>query len=273
MTTTILETPVSARLKNILIDRISSMDVDVACLSGADFSDILNLESFLLSDLPTDVEISEALDDERVSSLQEKAIGMFSKLEFELERQLIEVASSNGGNAIFSRNDDAIINYMARYRCLAAVELSLGHVTADDHVAFVGAGAFPITAIEYVRQSGCRATGLEILEDSAQTASKMAHLAGVGERFQVVFEDGKSADYSPYSVVVVGVMARPKPEILSRIAHTSDVSTRVLCRTTHGLRKLIYPPTSPRELRPFSVAEEQRATGYQTLSVLRLERP
>ncbi len=235
------------------------------------FRRILSLEAALLNDLLPQGIVREILAAPDMQDSIGTSQDLFSGFEVELERSLIAVQRSmTDALGLLRHSEDFAHNYLARYRHLAERECRLAGVSRSDRVVFVGAGPFPITVIEYARISGCRAVGVEILETAAATAREVIADFAAGDRVSIVCVPGQELDFAGYSVIFVGVLAEPKDEIMARIARTRDPGSRVLCRTTHDLRRLIYRPTPAARLFPFEEHRADIACGYQTLSTLLL---
>ena len=239
----------------------------------AHFADLLALESVLLCDLLSDREAQELVAMESLQTTVVASQCLFATFESRLEDAFAaDIARARTPERYLTDSDSVTRNYLARYRGLAAAEVALAGIGPADHVAFVGAGCLPITAFEYTRTSGCLIDGIEILENRAAEAKMLTDRLGVASRMTVLSADGRETDFGKYSVILVGVLAEPKPAIFARIAATAKTDTRIICRTTHGLRQLIYRPTAPASLLPYRAAALNRARGFQTLSTLLLGR-
>ena len=235
------------------------------------FHSLLTLESALLSDILEENMAEAIVCSEDMQTLVADSQSLFSEMEVNLEDSLISAYQSmRDRSRIFIDEDSLAYNYLVRYRVLAQDEASFMGLTAEDRMAFIGAGPFPISAMEFAKISECRVEGIEILGDAAALANNVVSDFGLPGRVSVSQSAGQNHDYSGFSVILVGVLAEPKSEILLRIAETADRKVRVFCRTTHGLRKMIYRPTAEESLWPFRVIEQRVARGFQTLSTLAL---
>ncbi len=249
-------------------------DAERAAIGGdeeAYFAALLALESLLLCDVLSDQEAQELLDSDGMPAVAAVSQRLFATFESRLEDAFVADIGRTRSPARYLYDCDSVTrNYLARYRGLAAAEVALAGITGDDHVAFVGAGSLPITAFEYARTTGCRVDGIEILEQRAADALRIADCLGLGSQVSMLRADGQEIDFSKYSVILVGVLAEPKAGIFARIAGGADPKTRILCRTTSGLRQLIYRATAPASLLPYQAQAINRARGFQTLSTLHL---
>ncbi len=237
------------------------------------FAALLALESVLLSDLLNEQEAQDLVIKTDMQPAIETSQRIFATFESRLEDAfLADIARVTAPQRYLSDSDPVTRNYLARYRGLAAAEVALARVGPADRVAFVGAGALPITALEYIRTTGCHVDGIEILGERAEAARAVIDRLGFSERLTMINADGRTVDFSEYSVILVGVLAEPKAAIFARLAGTAAPEARVICRTTEGLRQLIYRPTAPESLLPYQAQAISRARGSQTLSTLRLGR-
>src|SRR3989344_121691 len=72
------------------------------------------------------------------------------------------------------------------------------------------------------------------------TANEVA-LADIKPEDRVLFIGSGPLPISNYSVILVGVLAQPKQEIINHIEQNTQEGVRVLARTTEGIREFIYP--------------------------------
>lgn len=237
------------------------------------FAALLALESVLLSDLLNEQEALDLVSRPEMQAAIKTSQRIFAAFESRLEDAFVaDIAGVKAPQRYLSDCDSITRNYLARYRALAAAEVALARVGPADRVAFVGAGALPITALEYIRTTGCHVDGIEILGERAAAAEAVIDRLGFGGRLTMINADGRTIDFSDYSVILVGVLAEPKTAIFAKLAGTAAPEARVICRTTEGLRQLIYKPTAAESLLPYKAQAINRARGFQTLSTLRLGR-
>lgn len=229
----------------------------------------LEVEHLVLSDVLDRGEAEEVLRGLAAAGKIAPCQAAFAELEPMIERSFAsQVASGNRG--LVEDHDSLAANYLARYGELARREAALARMAPGDRVLFIGSGPLPISAIEYCRQTGCEADGLDFVEDAIRVSRRAIHRLGLDGRMRVHLGRGEHFPVTGYSVVVVGVLARPKAEILKNVAATRSEGSRVLLRTTFGLRELIYAPLEPgftgREA--LRNAEVSVARGDQVLSAI-----
>jgi GNAT superfamily N-acetyltransferase len=87
---------------------------------------------------------------------------------------------------------------------------------------------------------------------------------------RVFCEDDESYEIYAYELIVVSA-AGPKKSVLRHLRKKCRPGCQILCRTSQGLRSLVYPPAKDRDVRGFHIKSQQRAEGDQTISTLLLE--
>jgi hypothetical protein len=196
---------------------------------------------------------------------------IYGPFETMLERTVVDslLGSLPGASRMFNGISSA---YLQRYRSLAGHEAKLAGIGPGDHVLFIGSGPFPITAIEYVRQTGCRVTCVEQLAEAVETSAIILRHLGLDQQIATAHARGQNYNMADHSVILVGVLAEPKDLILRRLDKHADASCRILCRTTIGVRRFIYPRTVPYPLQCFNPADFIRAAGDQVISIQLLRR-
>ena len=226
----------------------------------------LDLEHVILSDVLTQQEeqkVFAALTADRRRVCQE----IFCALETQIENSFATMALG-GGEAAILRPDSISENYLVRYERLARGEIALAGITSRDQVLFVGSGPLPITAIEYCRQTGCRVDCADFVTAAVETSRAVIERLGLGGSISCIQSRGEDLPAAAYSVILVGVLARPKQEIFDNIQATAPGGCRIIARTTFGLRQLIYEPAEVDESRVPKLRRTgtNEARGDQTLS-------
>lgn len=199
----------------------------------------LDVEHLILCDLLTPEEEAQVLDDSRVKAVHERSQQVFCRLETRIENSMAEFARAGGATALGDRGN-ITQNYLARYENLAGTEVALARITNRDHALFIGSGPLPITAVEYCWQTGCSVDCVDMDEDAFVMSTEIVSLLGLQDRMRCFHGPGQSFDPAIYDVVLVGVLAMPKQAILESLNLRTKAGCRVICRTTYGLRQLIY---------------------------------
>jgi hypothetical protein len=156
-----------------------------------------------------------------------------------------------------------------RFSHLITKELNL--VNYDfNRLLFIGSGPFPITAILLHHFTGKRIDCLEKFSQSAEISRAVLKKLGLEEKVIVHEGDGGSFDTKEYDVVLNALLAKPKWQIMKNIRRNGNPNCKVLCRTSYGLRQLLYEATASNAIHGFKVEGEQLATYNDTISTLLL---
>lgn len=198
----------------------------------------LDVEHIVLCGLLTPEEEARVLADPRVAALRRSSQCVFRWLETRIENSMAEFVRREGTD--LRDRGNITQTYLARYEHLAAAEIELAGISEGDRALFIGSGPLPITAIEYCWQTGCTADCVDIDRDAVTISTEIVERLGLRERMRCLHGPGQSCDVSKYDVVLVGVLAQPKQAILENLDTHAKSGCRILCRTTYGLRQLIY---------------------------------
>ncbi len=209
----------------------------------------LCIEHVVMSDLLTPEEEDAVFVDPRVAARAGVCQDIFCDLESTIERGMAEVVRLGGAETTWNR-ENVSQHYIARYEYLARCEIELARMGPRDHVLFIGSGYLPITAFEYARQTGCRVDCADFVPEAVECARVIAERIGMADRVRCFLTRGEHHDPSTYDVILVGVLAMPKPEIMTHLDAGAKRGCRILCRTTYGLRQLVYCQASYGD-RPF----------------------
>jgi hypothetical protein len=80
-----------------------------------------------------------------------------------------------------------------------------------------------------------------------------------------VCKKGEMLTDSSYTAVILALLAQPKEKILRRVWRNTKKGTRIICRTSDGLRQVFYASANPL-LKSYMVAGKVFAIGDQTIS-------
>ncbi|MDM7916351.1 MAG: nicotianamine synthase family protein, partial [Candidatus Eisenbacteria bacterium] len=176
----------------------------------------------------------------------------------------------SGGDAVLARIDGITENYLVRYEELARKEIALAGMTGRDRVLFIGSGPLPITAIEYHRQTGCEVDCVDFSPQAIDTSHEVLGRLRLDSAIHPQLLRGENVPAGGWTVVLVGVLARPKREIFENLARVCPDGCRVLARTTFGLRGLIYEPMGwdPASLGGFRMTGTNEARADQIISAI-----
>lgn len=203
------------------------------------FRAALCIEHVVMSDLWSDDEEDAILADPRLAARVGVSQRIFCDLESSIERSMADFVRLGGAETTWDPKDVSQ-HYIARYEYLAQCEVELARMGSADRVLFIGSGFLPITAYEYVRQADCRVDCADFVPEAIDCARGITRRIGMEDRVHFFQTRGEAHDPAAYDVILVGVLAMPKMTILQHLAARSKAGCRILCRTTYGLRQLIY---------------------------------
>lgn len=257
---------ITSRVCSALVSGIGEIEAERRSPQRDLWRAALRLEHVILSDLLTDEEQEATLsgmEPGRRRICQE----IFCGLETTIENSFAALAL-DGNEALIGRTDSISENYLARYEAMARREIAFAGIRERDRVLFIGSGPFPITGIEYSRQTGCHVDCVDFVAEAVDTSRSVLRKLGMSDRIRCHQARGECFPASEYSVVLVGVLARPKRAIFTNLEATCPEGCRIIARTTFGLRELVYEPvefetTVPRGLRRDGRSE---ARGDQVIS-------
>lgn len=130
-----------------------------------------------------------------------------------------------------------------RFKRLLERELALLSPSPGDRILFVGSGPLPISAIWAHRLSGleidCIDADLDAVKESRDVIGRLG-LAGV---IHIGHDFGQTVHAARYRCAIVALLAKPKDSILKNLGRRMRGGGKVVCRTSHGLRQLLYEPT------------------------------
>ncbi|HVG20313.1 MAG TPA: nicotianamine synthase family protein [Blastocatellia bacterium] len=201
-----------------------------------------------------------------VSELERACLNAaYCRWETELERRYAE--------AVLSGAESDITNYLLcdRFHNLVEQELALVPFPPPRRSLFIGSGPFPITAIYLTLFTSGVVDCLDRDPAAVDTSRRVIERLGFSDRVRVFHGIGESFDVKDYDLVIIALLAKPKRRILRNLRKRVRPDCRVLCRTSYGLRTLIYDPTPEGALQGFQVAARRIADGDQTISTLLLE--
>jgi hypothetical protein len=194
-------------------------------------------------------------------ALQQIAYGQW---ETELERRFVQQLGPQG----------SIDEYRLaqRFRRLLEREVELLEGERPKRALFIGSGPMPISAILLHEYLGVPVDCVDVDAHSVAQSQQLLERLSLRGRLNVAVTDGASVDASVYDVVLIALLAKPKSEILAQLRRSARPGCRVLCRTSLGLRTLIYEPTNlATDLESYRVVGQRRALHRgDTISTLSL---
>lgn len=182
------------------------------------------------------------LNDPAVRGLMDDMMRLLSRAEFAMEDHFAKLLSEGGKMPLSGLNR---FWYRANYKALVENEVDgIRNFAKDTHqdprpMAFVGSGPLPLSAVDYYLLTGKSCVCIEMDEDAARNSRKLIENIGLDDVITVVQQDGREADYSPYSMIFVAALVGNKDQVLDRI-HDTASHAMIGVRSADGLKKLLY---------------------------------
>jgi hypothetical protein len=130
-----------------------------------------------------------------------------------------------------------------RFQRLLKRETSLLRGRHPKRALFIGSGPFPISAIWLHQMLGIPVDGLDVSLDAVERSRELIDRLELSDSIRIIHEPLQHYDVSSYDVILVALLAKPKAAILDNIRNTARPDCEIICRTSFGLRSVIYEPT------------------------------
>jgi ribosomal protein S18 acetylase RimI-like enzyme len=195
-----------------------------------------------------------------VSALNDAYCAWETEVEFRFSRAVLAGEETDLRRYLLSDRFDTLIRR----------ELALLSGPPPQRILFIGSGPLPISAYYLHRLTGKRVDCLDRDPAAVAVSRQLIETLGLGDALHVFNGEGESFHISDYDLIVVALLAKPKRRILRNLRKKAAPGCRILCRTSYGLRRLVYEPTSEDVLLGLDVRGKQVAHGEQTISTLLL---
>jgi L-amino acid N-acyltransferase YncA len=224
---------------------------------------ILNLERLIFAEPPEgqDAMLNELAEVER-AYLNDAYCRWETEIEYRYAR------------AVLAGEEKSLDNYQlgARFERLLERELSLlSGLSAPERILFIGSGPLPISAYYVHRLTGKPVDCLDRSPEAVDISRRVIEEIGLSDSMRVFNGLGEDFNIKNYDLIIVALLAKPKRRIMRNLRKRAAPGCRVLCRTSFGLRTLVYEATPENVLMGFDVQSRQLAEGDQTISTLLVE--
>ncbi|QHQ29187.1 putative nicotinamide synthase cyclopropane fatty acid synthase protein [Xanthomonas albilineans] len=115
--------------------------------------------------------------------------------------------------------------------------------TQPERILFIGSGPLPLSAIWFSRILDVHVDGIDISKSAVEESSTLIKVLGLDRSIRIIHRNAVDYDVSNYDMIVIALLAKPKQLLLDNIARTARSDCTIVCRTSFGLRSLIYEPT------------------------------
>lgn len=228
-------------------------------------SEMLEMESLILNGKLSQKEENAILSQKEVKqalpTLQHFYEVFETNLENEFVNELLKGRKKLGDYLLYNRFVELIKN-----------EKNLAEISEKDSVLFIGSGPLPITAILLSMFARCRVDCYDKDRTFAGISRKVIEKLSLSDKIKVYNKKGENLSEDCYSVIVIALLARPKAEILHKVWDKSIKGTRIICRTSGGVRKAFYEQTAPCLFIKYSYVNKVLAKQDQTISSVLLIR-
>lgn len=238
-----------------------------AASPGFDFSglheSILQLEKFIFStdgDEATASTILEHLAPEMLAGLNDA----YCFWETMHESQFAES---------FLKNEASLADYFLndRFDGLVRRELSLLSGLHPRRILLIGSGPLPISAIHLHCQTAAPVDCVVRDPDTLALAEQTLAKCQLTDSVRVFRNKDPGYALCDYDLIVLELLAKSRKAILRDLRKHCQPGCQILCRTSYGLRRLIYAATHDRDLRGFQLKRKLVADGSQTISTHLIE--
>jgi precorrin-6B methylase 2/ribosomal protein S18 acetylase RimI-like enzyme len=224
---------------------------------------IVQLENFIFSvreDALSAEEILNGIGPETLALVNQAYAFWENKIEYEFAQRI--------GREVGSLADYCLYE---RFETLIKRELALVSDSPLKHILYVGSGALPISAVLLHAQTGAFVDCVA-RDPAAVEVSKLAiERCGCSDAVRILGEGASDCVLQNYDLILIALGYKPKKSILRTARKRYRTGGQILCRTSEGLRQLLYESTAERDRRGFYVKAQQAAEGDQTISTLLLE--
>ncbi len=205
-------------------------------------------------------EVLDSLASEQFSILTDAYSAWETELEWQFAQRVISGEVQISDYLLFDRFDE-----------LLRRELALVQGAQPRRILFIGSGPVPISAIHMHLQTGVPVDCIDRDVNTVALSRQLLGKAGFSESIRVFCDKGEDHDVSQYDLILVALLAKPKRNILKNLRKRAKPTTHILCRTSMGLRRLVYEPTVDRDVYGFHISSQQVAVGEQTISTWLLQ--
>jgi predicted GNAT family N-acyltransferase len=222
---------------------------------------ITRLEGLAFEPEPHDVqEAMRELTHREIGYLNDAYCAWETEIEFRFSRAVLEGEETDLSRYLLSDRFDTLIRR----------ELALLSGPPPQRILFIGSGPLPISAYYLHRLTGRRVDCLDRDPAAVAVSRQLIDKLGLDDVLHVHNGVGESFNIADYDLIVVALLAKPKRRILRNLRKNAAPGCRILCRTSYGLRRLVYEPTPEDVLLGLDVTSKQVAHGEQTISTLLL---
>ncbi len=130
-------------------------------------------------------------------------------------------------------------------------------------VLFIGGGPLPLTAIMLCKKYGLTCTILEKDKESCDASLLLVKKLGLSGKITIINIEAEKYDgYNKFGIIYIAAMVgddeTTKSKVISLIHSKIKKGKLLLCRSSHGTRKLLYTPIAKKFLKEVNPVLEVR---------------
>lgn len=194
---------------------------------------IARLESFVFEQAQDQADLPTRLRGDVVREMQTAYGAWETLLEKQFARRVVDGAVTEQQAYPLSQ----------RFQRLLGRELNLVPGEPPKRACFLGSGPLPISAIWLHRITGAAVDCVDHEPEAVELSRRYLASQGLEREIRVHLNEGEAVDPTGYDMILVALLAKPKHGILRQLRRAAQPNCRVVCRTSHGLRQLLYEPT------------------------------
>ena len=222
-------------------------------------SKMLELEALILKKKFTVSEEKTILSYEKVKNSLPLLQQTYETFETDLEQEFVNN---------FLKGIKKLKDYLlyTRFVKLIKNEINLAKISEKDSFLFIGSGPLPITAILLNMFTKCSVDCYDKNKISVKLSERVIEKLNLSNKIKIYNKKGENLSENKYSVIVIALLAKPKDKILHKVWNESIKGTRIICRTSDGVREVFYERTNPGLLSEYLPLKKIFAKNDQTIS-------
>ncbi len=136
--------------------------------------------------------------------------------------------------------------YLANYEKLVRLEVKSSNLTATKKkVLFIGSGPLPLSAFVLAEKYGMQVDCLDKSNEATTCGATLANVLGINQVYFINTAIEHYLDLASYQTIILGALvgtdSQEKERILEHLHTQIQPGTKVIVRSSHGLRELLYP--------------------------------
>jgi GNAT superfamily N-acetyltransferase len=140
-----------------------------------------------------------------------------------------------------------------------------------DKLLFLGNGPLPLSAMLFHLHTGAQVDCVVRDPGGAALARQVLEKCGLDDSVKALHGTAMEQDLSLYSAIVIDARVRPRKNLLKLLRKRCPTGCQILCRSSCGLRRLLYEPATDEDFRGFYIRKKDIAGDAQTISIFLLE--